>query len=250
MQKKLNWWKIRYDDKAGEQKPPENQQPPPTKTFTQEELNTILAKEKRSFQEERQKLMSELTTFKDKSTMTDQEKQELEARIEELQKATMTKEEIAKREQEKMKQAHENNLKALSDEANTWKNRYTKSTIERNILDAAIANDAFAPSQLVELIGNKSKLVPVLDEQGKPTGEFITKVSFEDVDKDQKPVTLEMTVPETVKRMKELPNRFGNLFKSGVVPGAGGSNNGAAYKPGTTISDPETYRKNRASLVK
>lgn len=250
MQKKLNWWKIRYDDKAGEQKPPENQQPPPTKTFTQEELNAILAKEKRSFQEERQKLMSELTTFKDKSTMTDQEKQELEARIEELQKATMTKEEIAKREQEKMKQAHENNLKALSDEANTWKNRYTKSTIERNILDAAIANDAFAPSQLVELIGNKSKLVPVLDEQGKPTGEFITKVSFEDVDKDQKPVTLEMTVPETIKRMKELPNRFGNLFKSGVVPGAGGSNNGAAYKPGTTISDPETYRKNRASLVK
>lgn len=258
MSKEMKWWKIRYDDasdkaaadKAAADKSAADKQNQSTKTFTQEELNTILAKEKRAFQEERQKLSADLNAFKEKTNMTAQEKQELEARIEELQKATMTKEEIAQREQAKAKKQYEDNLKALENEATSWKSRYTKETIARSILDEAVRNEAYAPEQLVELLSVRSKLAPVLDEAGKPTGSFVTKVSFDDVDKDQKPVTLEMTIPETIKRMKEIPNRFGNLFKSGANNGAGGSNNGAGFKAGTVVSDPENYRKNRETILK
>jgi len=244
------FWKVRYDETTNT--PPVEPPPPavPPKTFTQEDLNKILAKEKRTYEERNQKLINDLKTMQDSATMTVQEKEALELRIEDLQKATMTKEELALREQAKAKKTYEDNLKALEGEATSWKSRYTKETIARSILDEAVRSEAYAPAQLVELLGTKSKLVPVLDETGKPTADFVTKISFDDVDKDQKPVTLELTVSETLKRMKEIPDRFGNLFKSNANGGAGGSNNGVAYKPGSVVTDPKAWREQRAAILK
>jgi hypothetical protein len=252
---KKNFWKVRYDDAsdkaaADAAAAEAAKNTPLQKTFTQEDLNKILAKEKRTYEERNQKLINDLKTMQESATMTVQEKEALEARIEDLQKATMTKEELALREQAKAKKQYEDNLKALEGEATSWKSRYTKETIARSILDEAVRNEAYSPAQLVELLGTKSKLVPVLDEAGKPTADFITKISFDDVDKDQKPVTLELTISETLKRMKEIPDRFGNLFKSNVNSGVGGSNNGAGYKPGTVVADPKSWREHRAAILK
>lgn len=254
MKKRTTFWQVRYDDAsdkaAADAAAAEAAKNNPPKTFTQEDLNKILAKEKRSFEEKNQKLINDLKAIQESATMTAQEKEALEARIEDLQKATMTKEELAQREQAKAKKQYEDNLKALEGEATSWKSRYTKETIARSILDEAVRNEAYAPEQLVELLGTRSKLVPVIGEDGKPTNDFVTKISFDDVDKDQKPVTLELTVSETLKRMKEIPNRFGNLFKSNVNSGVGGSNNGSAYKPGTVIADPKSWREQRAAVLK
>jgi len=250
---KKNYWQIRYDDasdKAAADAAAEAAKNNPPKTFTQEDLNKILAKEKRMYEERNQKLINDLKAIQDSATMTVQEKEALEARIEDLQKATMTKEELAQREQAKAKKQYEDNLKALEVEATSWKSRYTKETIARSILDEAVKSEAYAPEQLVELLGTRSKLAPVLGDDGKPTNEFVTKISFDDVDQDQKSVTLELTVSETLKRMKEIPNRFGNLFKSNVNSGAGGANNGAGYKPGTVVADPKSWRENRAAILK
>ncbi len=243
---KMKWWKVRYDDAVA--KEAEAKQTPP-KTFTQEELNSILAKEKRSFEERNQKLINDLKAIQESASMTAQEKQNLETQIEELQKVTMTKEELAQREQAKAKKLYEDNLKTLEAEATSWRSRYSRETIARAITDEAIIAGGFAPSQFVEILEKRSKLAPILGEDGKPTGNFITKVSFDDIDKDQKPVTLELTVPETIKRMKEIPDRFGNLFKSGANGGVGGSNNSSGYKPGAVVKDQKSWREQRESIL-
>ena len=65
-----------------------------------------------------------------------------------------------------------------------------------------------------------------LDSEGKPTGKLIPKVKLQDKDKDGKPVTLELLVPEAIKRMKEMEQYF-NLFKGEGTGGIGGMNRGS-----------------------
>ena len=70
-----------------------------------------------------------------------------------------------------------------------------------------------------------TRLTEITDEKtGKGTGKFKVVVDFPDTDPNTGEPTVTLHTPESaVKRMKELPNIYGNLFKSGVVSGIGSS---------------------------
>ncbi len=95
-----------------------------------------------------------------------------------------------------------------------------------------------------------TRLVEDLDAEGRSTGEFIPKVKFNDTDAEGKPITLDLTAKEAVKRMKELPERFGNLFKSNLSGGLGGSQS-VGNKPldGERLKNMDEYRKQREKLT-
>lgn len=217
-------------------------------TFTQDQVNTFIATERRKMQVQQQKLVVELETLKKNATLTKEEKETLEGRIEELQTQYMTAEEKARRANEQAEEKHKKQFDDLTTERDNWKNRHAKSVIDTAITRAASDNKAFYCEQISAILTPKTKLVEVLDESGKPTGEYEPKVAFPDKDKDDKPIILELTVIEAVKRMKEL-KQYGNLFEGTKVGGLGGT---GSQTSGNTIDlakiareDPALYRKLR-----
>jgi hypothetical protein len=217
-----------------------------TKQFTQEDVNKFLAADRRKHQEKIQNAMDELEALKTKATLTDEERTALEGRIETFKRELMTKEELAKKDREKLEKQYKDDQLKLSTERDNWKNRYVESTIVRAITDAAVLTKAFVPEQIVAIVRPMTRLVEELDSEGKPTGNLIPKVTLSDVDKTGKSVTLELSTAEAVKRMREM-DRYLNLFQSEGVGGVGG----ITRKPGGVVDlrelakDPVKYREAR-----
>ncbi len=129
--------------------------------------------------------------------------------------------------------------------------RYRGETVKRSWQDA-LGSDAFNIGQTVAMMSAQSRLVPVVDEKTKKeTGDFQIVVDLEDEDSEGKPTKSTLTPVEAVARMKELPGRYGYLFKANVVSGVGGSNStgGMSGKGDVDLKklaqDPEQYRKMR-----
>ncbi|MEE9548669.1 MAG: hypothetical protein V3V68_04875 [Nitrosomonadaceae bacterium] len=219
------------------------------KIFTQEEANTFAAKHKRTAQDAQKQLATQLQEHKKNTQLSVEEKADLEKQIEDLQKQYMTVEERSRQTAEKASKKHKQELEDTVNERNSWKTRYTQSTIQASIAQAAVANKAIAVDQIGAMLRPATKLAEKLDEHGKPTGIFEPRVDFQDMDKDEKPVMLDLTVDEAVKRMSELP-QFGNLFlgnKTGGLGGSGGTNSKTGKIDLVKIAreDPARYRKLR-----
>ena len=215
-------------------------------SFSQEQVNKLLAEEKRKGQSRTQKALEELEALKGKADLSSKDRSDLENRIEILNNEMLTKEELSKKDKDKILKQHEKSIMDISTERDTWRQRFTQSTIQRTITDAAAANEAFVPAQIVALLQPKTRLIEALDSEGKPTGNLIPKVEFEDSDKDGKPIILDITVPEAVKRMKEQ-EIHGNLFKGAGTGGVGGTNHGKGGNVDlkTIAKDPAEYRRLR-----
>lgn len=193
---------------------------PAPKTFTQADVDRVVSerlnREKKAFQSEKEKLVGQLQELESAKGLSDEERTALSTRIEELQTSMMTKEELSAKEKKKLEQKAAADLEASKAEISKWQGLYTNSTIERAITDAAASAEAFRPGQIVALLKPATRLV-------EENGQLVTKVKFDGKDKDGKPVQLDLTVDQAIKQMKETPEEFGNLFKSGVTPGLGGA---------------------------
>jgi hypothetical protein len=119
-------------------------------------------------------------------------------------------------------------------------------------LDEAVKAEAFSAGQLVELLEGRARLVEEMDAEGNPIPDsFIVKVKFKDTDKQGNAVTLDLSVAEVIKRMKEKPEEFGNLFKSGVSGGLGGTAGPNPRRDNSKPpSDPAEYREWRKKGLK
>lgn len=217
------------------------------KQFTQEQVNTFVAEERRKMNVRQQKLASELEELKSTASLTKEEKEGLQQKIEELQTQYMTVEEKARQAADKASKKHSEELQTIVTERDTWKVKHEQLAISTEIAKTASEQKAISFEQIAALLAPKTKLTEQLDEEGKPTGSFIPKVMFPDKDKDDKPIILELTLPEAVKRMKELP-QYGNLFEADKVGGLGGTGSVTSGKPldiAKIAKDPVAYRKLR-----
>ncbi len=215
--------------------------------FSQKQLNKILADERRKTQKQVEGQVKELETLKKAKGLTDKEREGLALRIEELNNSVLTKEELARKEQERLKSEHKRQLDTAAQERDDWRNRYTHATITRTITDEAAAAEAYSPSQIVALLQGQTRLVEVLDADGNVVpGQHEVKIKMSDTDKEGKPTTLDLTVKEALKRMKERADDFGNLFKSGVAGGLGDSKSRTAGREvDPSKLTPAQYREHR-----
>jgi hypothetical protein len=188
--------------------------------------------------------------------LTAKEKEALETQIVELQKKTMTQEELARQESERTKKIAEEREASLTSERDTWKRDYTEYRQRTEIFSAASTNDAYSATQIVDLLMPRTKLVERKDDSGQPiAGAFDAIVEFEAPGKDGKPVSLQLPVAEAIKKMKELPQQYGNLFKSGVTGGLGAHNNGGPgkgtqFRSDMTEAEYQEYRKQQGFVRK
>src|SRR5438034_11110606 len=75
---------------------------PPPKTFTQDEVNSFLAEDRRKHKVQTEKLINDLEGLKTSRGLSEKEKNELQTRIEELNQQVMTKEQLAEKEKKRL----------------------------------------------------------------------------------------------------------------------------------------------------
>lgn len=235
------------EGEGGNSPPPAVPPPPPPPTaFTQEQVNSMLAKEKKVWQEQQKKTVAELEQLRTTEGLSKQQVEELQQSITALEKQYLTKEELSKREADKQAAAAKAQLDLYSGQAKTWQTNFQNMLVENEIVKASVANAAFSDEQILALLSGKAKVTEILAE-GKPTGKYQVLIAMQDAGKD-----LELTPADALKLMKDQPQKYGNLFKSGVAPGVGGNNNGGT---GTKIDyntvgdNPEFYRANRQRVI-
>lgn len=214
------------------------------KTVPQEEVNKLLAAERRKAQQAIQRATEEAQAASKKASMTAQERVELEERLSQIRDEMLTKEELSKKTAERQSKQYNENLSALTAQRDEWQKRYTDSTIERSITDAAAANNAYSPRQIVAILGGNTRVVEVLDGDGSPTGKLEPRVRFNDRDKEGKPITLDLSPKEAVDRMKET-EEYLNLFRGEGSSGAGLRSQPGGKKPDirSIARDPRAYRE-------
>jgi hypothetical protein len=233
------------EEEQEQQSQQEEQKNDENATFTQEELNSILARERKKTEERTKQTIKELEELKKSKSMNEQDRAKLTARIEGLQDELLTKEQLAAKEKEKLSKQYTEEIEKLSSERSTWQQRYTQAEISRAISDAASEAGAFAARDIKALLLPNTQLNEVFSDDGEATGQFEPRVKFADSDKDGKPVTLDLSVQEAVKRMKDTPEKYGHLFKSTAQPGLGGSGGAGSRPVDISKMSPAEYREYR-----
>lgn len=204
----------------------------------QEKVNSLIAESKRKF-------VADLEAMKAEKNTSEARKTELEKQIEALKNTYLTKEEQAKEAYDRTQAELKANLEGKSKEADTWRSRYTTTVTETELLQAAIKHEAFNPAVVARLLSSQTKMVEVIGDDGKPTGQFEIKVSMTKV-KDGKTINLELTPTDAVKLMTEMPAEYGSLFKSTATSGRGEGNFKAGSKESLidlATSDPKAFRQ-------
>lgn len=239
------FYAVYADPPAGD--PPVGDPPkPPPKTFTQQEVDSFLAADRKKHETKVQDAVKQLEEMKRIKGLSDQERANLQAKIDEMNSSLLTKEEQSKREMEKKDKEYKTALESRTKESDQWRGMYAEESTRNQIIFAATEHEAVSVEQVQDLLMPKTRIVEILDSEGKPTGRYIPKVKMHDKDKEGKTIELDLTVSEAIKRMKDNPERFGNLFKSGVQGGLGGGRGGAAGgggESGEPPTDPEAYRE-------
>lgn len=229
---------------SGQQTPPKGE-----KTFTQTDIDRIVQERLAKSKSQLESTQKMLDDFKKNKTLTEEQQQQMQEQISHLERTILTKEELSAKEKKELQEQLNQRLKDSEGNANRWKTLFETSTIEREIFDAC-RDDAFDPQQFIQLLSSKTKLIEETVE-GKATGRLKAVVSFQGQGKDGNAVDMELSVKDTIKEMKKMTGKYGNLFKSGLNSGVGGNNDGgtgAGDITDETVASHEAYMKNRDKI--
>ncbi|MDE1971182.1 MAG: hypothetical protein KGI50_06450 [Patescibacteria group bacterium] len=220
-----------------------------TRQYTEEEFQKAIAAEKARADETAKKAIAELEQHKKSLTLTSEEKQKLQARIDELNTQFLTKEELLRQEKDKLVTTHEAEKKALTEERDTWRRNFVDSKIAGEIMDAAAKADAHNPSVFLALLKDKTEVVEEKDEAGRSKG-FKVVVKLEETDKEGKPIVLSLDPVKAIKQLKDKPETHGYLFKGHTNTGVGGQGSENIRQADLENMNMEDYKKNRQRIMK
>lgn len=219
------------------------------KPLTQEQVNAIVAAERKKHEAHVNKLSTELEALKSRSNLTAQEREEMESRLLALKTESMSKEEKAKlalQTEQKKWEAENKTLKEAHEKANS---KYREYRIQNDLVAAAAGAKAFNPRTVVALLRSDTDLVEVLGEDGKPTGDDAVKVKYKTKGADGKPVILELEPAEAIKRLSE-DEEHAFMFQSSGSGGGGNNNRGNTGKVSgeDLVANWDTFKKNRDAI--
>lgn len=218
------------------------------RTYTDVEVQKLIENERKRNADQTRTTIQSLETLRQNQQLSEQEKAKLSQQIEELNRSLLSKEELAKRERDRLVNEHNNKLDTVSKERDTWKTRFEESQITRAIIDAAIKGDAFNANLIVPLLKPNATLVEDQTD-GQPNGSFAVKVAMT-VHENGVSKTLTFTPEEAIKMMKDKPDEYGNLFKGNLNGGVGG---GASPRNQNNVkldsTSHEEYLRNRDYIL-
>lgn len=206
----------------------------PNARFDQEQVNRIvqdrLSKDRKKHEDKYKTLEKSYQDVLASQALTQEEREKLEQSLEDLRKQHRSKEEQAKHEKKQIQEKYDGEIQQYKESALKWEKEHKDYMIEKSLIDAAVANDAFMPNQIVKIVREWTKLVDAVDESGKLTGKLTPMVDLPDIDADTGKATITQWTPMgAIERLKALQP---NLFKSNVVSGVGGNSNTGGVQPG------------------
>jgi len=205
-----------------------------SKTFTQEDVNRIVAADRRKLEEALKKTEKQYQDLLASQSLTEQERKALQANLEMVQGQLRSKEEQLLIEKKQIEETYAGKLQEMEKKATHFETMYRDSTIERALQDAAVKHEAWSPSQVVSLLRGQTKMLEETDPKtGKLTGKYKPVVEMQALNTATGEIETKAYTPEdAVKKMKDTPDTWGNLFKSGVVSGIGAGTATGGLMPG------------------
>jgi len=204
------------------------------KTFTQEQVNNIVATDRRKLEEALKKTEKQYQDLLASQSLTEQERKALQANLEMVQGQLRSKEEQLLLEKKQMEETYAGKLQEMEKKATHFETLYRDSTIERALQDAAVKHEAWSPSQVVALLRGQTKMLEETDPKtGKLTGKYKPVVEMQALNTTTGEVETKAYTPDdAVRKMKDTPDTWGNLFRSGVVSGIGAGTATGGLSPG------------------
>ena len=184
------------------------------KTFTQVEVNKLLAEHKRNLQAEATKNREAHESLRQQVEQLlqgrpiDEVREEMETTASRLRST----EEQSKQEQAKFQKL----LKEAQTKAESHEQRYRNLAIGRALKDAALAADPSTPAA-ADLISKILYENASVDDKGVVTVEM-------EVEEEGIKARKKLTPGEAVSILQSLPSQYGPLFKSGMSGGVGNNN--------------------------
>jgi hypothetical protein len=224
--------------------------------FTQDEVNHFLSEDRRRHKAQLARMENELKEVLKNQSLTQKERDSLQATLDDISKQLRTKEEELKVRIKQLEDQYTAQIAEKQNIAQQWEARYQNMVIERSLYDAAAQGDAFNPQQIVMLLKHQSKLTEVLDPKtSKPSGDYKPMVEFQEKNEAGETIITQRTPEEAITWLKK---NHPNLFKSNVVSGLGTNSATGGLTPGSDGRidarklSPEQYmelrRKNPAAL--
>jgi hypothetical protein len=187
-------------------------------TFTQDQVNTFLAKEKRKWLKEKESLVSQVEELTKNTSMSEQDRASWDAKIKQIRDESENKIIEQSKKIKKLQGQFETTVKEKDDEINKYKSLFINTSIKREISDAAIHHKAFNPRQIVDLLAPRAEYRPILDDEGKETGQYETWIKGVETkdEKTGKSVIIDMKAIDAIATLNESDP---NLFKPNLVGG-------------------------------
>jgi len=190
--------------------------------FTQDDVNKIVGHRQKTLRTQYESLEKNYQSLLEKTNLTENERSELQSHLEQVQTQLRTKEQQIAVDSKRASEAHQRELKGAIEDRDRYQTLFTRSTVERAIVDAATKHEAFNPTQFVSLIGDKVRVLDELDTDGNKTGRMIPVVEIDEKDAETGLyVKVRKSPEELIASMKEDIPTWGNLFKSNVARGIG-----------------------------
>ena len=213
----------------------DDSEPPadPGRVFSQEEVNRLLADDRRKHQARIDRVQRTLEEVSASKNLSVKEREQLATQMEAMAAENRTREEQLVHERTQLEKHH---AQALADEqknTESWRKRFEDGAIQNALVDAAHRSDAFSTDQILRLLRPSTRVVERADERGKGTGDYEVVVDLPDADEQGNPTTRTLSVREALETMQAKPV-YGNLFKSNLVSGVA-SSSGAGVMPGGKI---------------
>lgn len=212
------------------------------KTFTQEQVNTMLASNKKNLQAEVTKKTEALVTAQADVSLSQEQKDALQVRVEELEALTLTEKELSARDKKKVKAEYDSALGTSKEEATKWKALHNSMMIETAITQASLVEGqkAITPSQLVALFARDATVV-------EKDGAFSVQIGVTTKGEDGQIKTLALDPVAAVKEYASRAEYF-NLFEDPSKDGLGRKRQ--AHQPGTIPTSMSDYKANRKEILK
>jgi len=233
------YFSLYLDEGEGEDK----EKPPVEKTFTQEEVNGFLAKNRQKLQAELVSKTTALAEAQSSLNLSSEEMETLTSKVEELESSLMTDKEIAARDKKKAEKAYSESLDKSTKEAAKWKGLYDTGLVQTAITQASLkkGQKAINPAQLVSLF-SKDATVTANDD-----GTFGVQIAVETLGADGKKTTLKLDPEAAIKEYASKPE-YENLFVDESKNGLGRKRTHGLAKGElpTTLAE---YKANRKELI-
>lgn len=229
-------------------------------TMTQQEFDAVIQKRLERDRKARnpdgklKETLAQLNNLQTTLKMTDEEKTELETRLHELEAQVLTKEEIEAKERKKAEQKYQTELQAAVERASQAEELYSTSRIDSELTRAAASSGVLKNSLplVLSYIKGQTKLVPILDDDGKPTGGDRVMVTYTEQTEDG-PTTEDLTPAQVFEKMAKNTDAYGNLFDSKARGGLGGDSGSGprktGYRPGMTTQEYMKLRKENPDSI-